>query len=63
MNEHDTVVLDQDYKGRKKGEIGTIVHVHNMNVFEIEFNSPLEVLEINKYYLKPKENDTNTPSS
>ena len=39
FEELDTVVLIRDIKehGLKKGDLGTIVHVHNAKAFEVEF--------------------------
>ena len=39
--EHDTVVLTEDLPaaGLRKGDVGTVVHVHDAATFEVEFTS------------------------
>ena len=41
FNEHDVVVLTEDLPatGLRRGDVGTVVHVHDRSAYEVEFTS------------------------
>ncbi len=41
FQEHDVVVLTEDMPGvgLRQGDVGTVVHVHSLSAYEVEFTS------------------------